>query len=92
MLTHLQLENFKIWSSTDPMRLAPMMLRLAINYFGKSSLTQSLLLIRQTFKGNDYPSETFRGLKNGELREYGEYRTQRLVQAAWDQLSAGVLK
>lgn len=34
--------------------------------------------------GNDYPSETFRVLKNGELREFGEYRTQRLVLAAWD--------
>jgi hypothetical protein len=41
--------------------------------------------------GDDYPSETFRVLKNGELREFGEYRTQRLVLAAWDQLSAGVL-
>ncbi len=36
--------------------------------------------------GNDYPSETFRVLKNGELREFGEYRTQRLVLAAWDRL------
>jgi hypothetical protein len=34
--------------------------------------------------GDDYPSETFRVLKNGELREFGEYRTQRLVLAAWD--------
>ena len=29
--------------------------------------------------GADYPSETFRVLKNSELREFGEYRTQRLV-------------
>jgi hypothetical protein len=36
--------------------------------------------------GNDYPSETFRVLKNGEMREFGEYRTQRLVLAAWDAL------
>ena len=42
--------------------------------------------------GSDYPSETFRVLKNGEQREFGEYRTQRLVLAAWDQLSAGDLK
>lgn len=42
--------------------------------------------------GDDYPSETFRVLKNSELREFGEYRTQRLVLEAWDQLSAGVLK
>ncbi len=34
--------------------------------------------------GADYPSETFRVLKNGELREFGEYRTRRLVLAAWD--------
>ena len=36
--------------------------------------------------GDDYPSETFRVLKNKELREFGEYRTQRLVLAAWDAL------
>lgn len=34
--------------------------------------------------GEDYPSETFRVLKNKELREWVEYRTQRLVLAAWD--------
>ena len=38
--------------------------------------------------GADYPSETFRVLKNKELREFGEYRTQRLVLAAWDALAA----
>lgn len=37
--------------------------------------------------GEDYPSETFRVLKNNEMREFGEYRTQRLVLAAWDQLA-----
>lgn len=39
--------------------------------------------------GVDYPSETFRVLKNSEMREFGEYRTQRLVLAAWDKLSKG---
>jgi len=34
--------------------------------------------------GSDYPSETFRVLKEKELAEYGEYRTQRLVLEAWD--------
>ncbi len=41
--------------------------------------------------GEDYPSETFRVLKNKEMREYGEYRTQRLVLEAWDQLETGEL-
>lgn len=36
--------------------------------------------------GEDYPSETFRVLKNNEMREFGEYRTQRLVLAAWDSM------
>lgn len=42
--------------------------------------------------GEDYPTETFRVLKNKELREYGEYRTQRLVLEAWDRLESGELK
>jgi len=37
--------------------------------------------------GNDYPSETFRGLKEKELRRHGEYRTRRLVLAAYDELA-----
>jgi hypothetical protein len=40
--------------------------------------------------GDDYPSETFRVLKKGEINEFGEYRTQRLVLAAWDQLNGVV--
>lgn len=38
--------------------------------------------------GEAYASETFRVLKNNEMREFGEYRTQRLVLAAWDQLAS----
>ena len=34
--------------------------------------------------GPDYPSETFRVLKEKELAAFGEYRTQRLVLEAWD--------
>lgn len=53
MLIHLKLENFKIWRSTGPMWLAPLTLLLGTNSSGKSSLIQSLLLIRQTVKGDD---------------------------------------
>jgi predicted ATPase len=53
MLTHLKLENFKIWQTTKPIRLAPITLLLGTNSSGKSSLIQSLLLIRQTVKGDD---------------------------------------
>jgi len=37
--------------------------------------------------GDDYPSETFRVLKNSEMKEFGEYRTRRLVLEAWDRLA-----
>ena len=39
-------------------------------------------------KGPDYPSETFRVLKEKEVRQYGEYRTRRLVLAARDRMEA----
>ena len=38
--------------------------------------------------GPDFPSETFRVLKEKEIRQHGEYRTARLVLAAWDRLTA----
>jgi len=39
-------------------------------------------------KGIDYPSETFRVLKEKEIRQFGEYRTRRLVLEAWDRMEA----
>ena len=42
--------------------------------------------------GDDYPSETFRVLKNNEIRKFGDYRTRRFVLEAWDRMEAGDLK
>jgi hypothetical protein len=41
--------------------------------------------------GPDYPSETFRILKNNEIRRFGEYRAARLVLDAWDRIERGLL-
>lgn len=41
--------------------------------------------------GADYPSETFRVLKNSEIAKHGEYRTAKLVLSAFDQISEGTL-
>ncbi|HGN0628180.1 TPA: DNA methyltransferase [Pseudomonas aeruginosa] len=38
-----------------------------------------------------YPSETFSVLKRNEERDFGDYRTQRLVMEAWEKLEAGEL-
>ena len=37
-------------------------------------------------EGEDYPSETFRVLKNNEVNEVGEYLTRRLILEAWDRM------
>jgi N-6 DNA Methylase len=36
--------------------------------------------------GEEFPSETFRVLREREIREFGEYRTGRLVLEAWDRI------
>lgn len=54
-------------------------------------ITSLTLYYPADIMGEDYPSETFRVLKKNEIREFGEYHTQRLVLAAWDQLESGEL-
>lgn len=44
-----------------------------------------LRYILDPIEGEDYPSESFRVLKNNEMRKFEEYRTRSLVLAAWDQ-------
>jgi len=34
--------------------------------------------------GEDFPGETSRVLKEKEIKQFGEYRTRRLVLEAWD--------
>ena len=52
MLTSLQLKNFKPFESSGPIRLAPITLVYGPNSGGKSSLIQSLLLLKQTLTPN----------------------------------------
>jgi predicted ATPase len=53
MLKDITLRNFKIWKSTGFLKFAPVTLLLGTNSSGKSSIIQSLLLIRQTVRCND---------------------------------------
>ena len=36
--------------------------------------------------GPDFPGETFRVLKEKEIKKFGEYRTRRLVLEAWERM------
>jgi hypothetical protein len=73
----------------DPERRAVLRAELDAIYARLYGLTRDELryvLDPQDVMGPDFPGETFRVLKERELREYGEYRTRRLVLAAWDRL------
>lgn len=54
--------------------------------YGLTEEEQRYVLDPATVKGASYPSETFRVLKEKEIRLYGEYRTERLVLEAWQQM------
>ncbi|WP_444437557.1 Eco57I restriction-modification methylase domain-containing protein [Pseudomonas sp. A6] len=73
----------------DPDRRATLRAELDAYYAKLYGLTRDELryiLDPADVMGEDYPSETFRVLKNKELKGFGEYRTQRLVLEAWDAL------
>ncbi|MHB8088819.1 MAG: Eco57I restriction-modification methylase domain-containing protein [Anaerolineaceae bacterium] len=44
------------------------------------------ILVPKDVYGPDFPGETFRVLKEKEIKQFGEYRTRRLVLEAWDRL------
>ena len=37
-------------------------------------------------RNSTFPGETFRVLKEKELRQFGEYRTRRLILEAWERM------
>jgi hypothetical protein len=76
----------------DPERRALLRAELDAYYahlYGLSRDELRYILDPADVMGPDYPSETFRVLKNNEIRQFGEYRTQRLVLEAWDRLLGG---
>lgn len=73
----------------DPERRALLRAELDAYYAHLYGLTRDELryiLDPADLMGPDYSSETFRVLKNNEIRQFGEYRTQRMVLEAWDRL------
>ena len=78
----------------NPERRAQLRAELDAWYARAYGLTRDQLryiLDPTDIEGPDYPSETFRVLQKNDLKNYGEYRTQRLVLEAWDRLENGEL-
>jgi len=57
--------------------------------YGLTTEELRYILDPQDVYGPDFPGETFRVLKEKEIRKYGEYRTRRLVLEAWERLEKG---
>ena len=90
-------ENLRPWAEDmgyhgdpfpfDPERRSILRAELDARYarlYGLNREELMYILDPSSVMGEDYPSETFRVLKDNEIREYGEYRTMRLVLEAWD--------
>lgn len=78
----------------DPERRAQLRAELDAYFARLYGLTRDELryiLDPADVEGPDYPSETFRVLKNNDEKAFGEYRTRRLVLAAWDAIECGEL-
>ena len=68
MFTYLNLTNFKAWRKTGNIALKPVTMLLGTNSSGKSSLIQSLLLLKQTAQSPD--RTTHLNLGGDELHDY----------------------
>ena len=55
--------------------------------YGFSTEDLRYILDPQDIYGPDFPGETFRVLKDKEMRLYGEYKTRRLVLEAWEKIN-----
>ena len=70
----------------DPERRAILRAELDARYaklYGLNEQELRYILDPADVYGEDYPSESFRVLKEKEIAEFGEYRTRRMVLDAW---------
>lgn len=76
MFTSLHLKNFKSWADTGPVNLAPVTLVLGTNSSGKSSLIQSLLLLKQTAEASDRTIHlNLGGDASTDLFNFGDFKS-----------------
>lgn len=61
---------------------------VAQEVFGLTQQEMLYILDPDNVLGQDCGVETFKALRNAELREFQEFRTQRLIMEAWDRLAA----
>jgi hypothetical protein len=72
-----------IWNDDRRARIRAELDARIARLYGVSRDDLRYILDPQEVEGPDFPGETFRVLKEKELRQYGEYRTRRLVLEAF---------
>ena len=64
MLDHITLENFKAFKKLDNLPIKPITILCGTNSSGKSSILQSLLMMKQTLENSLYKGHIFIRLLN----------------------------
>lgn len=82
-------EYSKERSGRDPLAIQNSSVVIYAKLYGLTTEELRYILDPQDVYGPDFPGETFRVLKDKEIRKYGEYRTRRLVLEAWKRLERG---
>jgi hypothetical protein len=79
--------NPAVWNEDRRARIRAELDAYYARLYGLTEEELRYILDPQDVYGEDFPGETFRVLKEKEIRKYGEYRTKRLVLEAWEKLS-----
>ncbi len=72
MLQQLRIQNFKAWKDTGAIRMAPISLFFGANSSGKSSISQFLMMLKQTVESPDRKAVFYPGAKNSAV-QLGSY-------------------
>jgi len=71
MLKSIRLRNFKCFEDSKDLELSPLTVFCGTNSSGKTTIIQSLLMLKQTFEGN-IPYRNF--LLNGRFVHLGSFK------------------
>ena len=76
--------------ATDPNRRAEVSSEIDVlvarEVYGLTKREMLYILDPDNVLGPDCGGEAFKALRNAELREFKEFRTQRLIMEAWDRM------
>ena len=75
-----------VWDADERAQLRAELDAYYAHLYGLTRTELRYVLDPEDVYGADYPGVTFRILKKNERRQFGEYRSQRLILAAWDRL------